>query len=600
MEECGIDLQPQAFCANRRRRELTRSKKRIVAHQEKLDALDIEDSRSTLRIRVFILFAIAATLAIVPMLVFGNSWGHDFDSIVPVWIDAAQEFAQGVVYPHWAASANGGFGEPFFLFYPPLSWGIGGALGSILPWKLVPGAYIWIVVFLACVAMWRCARDWVDPGSAVFAALLYALNPYILVMIYRRCSYAELLASAVFPLLLGSALRMGRNGRQTILPLAVVFAAIWLADLPAGVIASYALVLLLIVTGFLNRSARPILYGAFSIVIAFAGLAFFLLPAAWERKWVNMGLVVRPELAPEGNFLFGHQGNPLLREFNTGIALMGLFLILVTTGALLVTRRLRGKIPTPWYQLAALAGASAFLMFRPSLILWQILPQLRYVQFPWRWLSPLCAAGALLLAMAAGRTQRKWMPWTVAALTIAAAGVGIVHGVRWDAGHRHMDDLVAAIRSGAGYRENAEWSRPLGSDPSKLPANAPLVASAGSGGGESATSPGVEIRVRKWLPEHKVFSVSSARADLLRIKLLAYPAWVAKVNGAIVPIMTDGESGQMLLAVPPGVTQAEVTFGWTRDRAAGAVLSLITVLAVVPALWLFAARSRPIARQSNV
>jgi hypothetical protein len=565
-----------------------------VAHQEKPGAAGTEDSRSTPRVRVFILFAIAATVAIVPMLVFGNSWGHDFDATVPVWIDAAHEFAQGVVYPHWAASANGGFGEPFFLFYPPLSWGIAGALGSILPWKLVPGAYVWMVLFLACVAMWKCARDWVDPGSAVFAGVLYALNPYIVVMIYRRCSYAELLATALFPLLLHSALRMGRDARQTFLPLAVVFAAIWLADLPAGVIASYALVLLLVATGVLNRSAQPILYGAGSILIAFAGLAFFLLPAAWERRWVNMGLVVRTELAPEGNFLFGYQGNPLLHEFNTGIALMGLFLILVTAAALLVTRRLRRKIPSPWYQLAALAGASTFLMFRPSLILWQILPQLRYVQFPWRWLSPLCATAALLLAIAAGRTQRRWMPWTMAALTIAAAGVGIIHGVRWDAGHRHMDDLVAAIRSGAGYGENAEWSRPLGSDPSKLPANAPLVVSAGSGGVESAAGPGAEIRVRKWLPEHKVFSVNSARSDLLRIKLLTYPAWVAKVNGAIVPVVTDGETGQMLLAVPPGVTQAEVTFGWTPDRAAGAVLSLVTVLAVIPAMFLFAGRHRPI------
>ena len=105
------------------------------------------------------LIVIAATLAVIPMLFFGNAWGHDFHLHLPRWMDAAQQFREGIVFPRWAAGSNSGFGDPFFIFYPPLSWTLGATLGSILPWRMVPGAYVWLVVVLAGAAMWKCASD---------------------------------------------------------------------------------------------------------------------------------------------------------------------------------------------------------------------------------------------------------------------------------------------------------------------------------------------------------------------------------------------------------------------------------------------------------
>src|SRR5208282_5314773 len=128
-------------------------------------------------------------------------------------------------------------------------------------------------------------------------------------------------------------------------PLAIVFAAIWLADLPAGLIASYSLALLLAVTSFLHRSLRPLLYGAAAILATFASLAFFLLPAAWERRWVNIGFVLGSDYAPESNFLFGHNPNPVLQVFDHGMSLIGLLLVFIAFVALLLTRRLRRNAP---------------------------------------------------------------------------------------------------------------------------------------------------------------------------------------------------------------------------------------------------------------
>ena len=71
--------------------------------------------------RAYLMIAIAATVATLPIAFRGNPWGHDVNLHLRSWMDAARQFREGNVFPRWAAGANQGFGEPFFIFYPPLS-----------------------------------------------------------------------------------------------------------------------------------------------------------------------------------------------------------------------------------------------------------------------------------------------------------------------------------------------------------------------------------------------------------------------------------------------------------------------------------------------
>ncbi len=115
-------------------------------------------------------------------------------------MDVARQWQMGVVFPRWAALANYGYGEPRFIFYPPISWCLGAALGLLLPWKMVPGAFIFFSLVLAGLSMHRLARGRMSPEAALAAAVIYAVNPYFLVIAYLRSDFAELLAAAIFPL----------------------------------------------------------------------------------------------------------------------------------------------------------------------------------------------------------------------------------------------------------------------------------------------------------------------------------------------------------------------------------------------------------------
>lgn len=84
-----------------------------------------------------------------------------------------------------------------------------------------------------------------------------------------------------------------------------------------------------------------------------------------------------------------------------------------------------------------------------------------------------------------------------------------------------------------------------------------------------------------------MFTVQSAQPLILRLRLLAYPAWQAKLNGTAITLQTDPELGQMLVPVPAGSSRIEINFGRTWDRTAGNIVSLVTILTCVPLLlWL--------------
>ena len=186
-------------------------------------------------LRSVLVVGIICFLAILPFFWRGIPSGHDFEFHMFSWMEVLTQWKQAIVYPRWAALAHWGYGEARFLFYPPASWTLGAALGAVLPWKIAPGAYCWLVLTLAGLSMYRLAREWLPERDAIFAATLYAVNPYHLLIVYWRSAFAELLAAVLLPFLMLRVLRLKEPGFRPALYLSATLAAAWLTNAPAAV-----------------------------------------------------------------------------------------------------------------------------------------------------------------------------------------------------------------------------------------------------------------------------------------------------------------------------------------------------------------------------
>jgi len=524
----------------------------------------------------YITIVIVACLAVVPMIIFGNPRGHDFDLQIPGWLEAGQQLSQGILFPLWAAGANHGFGAPFFVFYPPLSRTIGALLGLCLSWTIAPKVYVALALTVAGLCMYKLAGTWLSHRYALVAALLYSCSPYLLLTIYKRSDYAELLGSALFPLLLWAAMKVVHGDREGVVPLAVALATIWVTDLPAAVIASYSLAGLLVVGAAVFRSPRALAWGAFAIVAGFGLIAFFLLPAAWERQWVNIGETVKLVWMPEHNFLFDRTNVSHYRDFNRGLSFFALIVIIITVVTAGFCREFRERAPKDWKTLAIFGALAALMMFPPVLILYRILPELHYIQFPWRWFSPLCVVYALFTAAAIAQARKKWLLWPMAFVVVAMSAI-IVRTTWWDSGNRHLQELLAGMPQ---HLENngATWSSPLGSQPSTLNQATPPVVVIQPDLGAYIPA---QITLHTWVANRKAFSVRTARPAVVAVKLLNYPAWHATVNGMSFPLSRSDDSGQMLIALPAGFSQVDIWFAMTLDRQIGLTLSIATLIVLV-------------------
>jgi hypothetical protein len=539
--------------------------------------------------------ALAATGVITPMFFLGNASGHDLVFHLSSWLDVAGQWREGIVFPRWAEWANWGFGEPRFIFYPPLSWLLGATLGSLLPWRMAPGAFIWLALVLAGSAMCRFAREFLPSQEAAAAAVIYTVNPYFLVVVYYRSDFSELLAGAFFPVMLLGALQVARKGWSGVPLLAAVFAAVWLSNAPAAVISTYSLSLLLAVYCLHQRSMKPLLTGAAAMLLGFGLAAFYIVPAAFKQRWVQISMVLGENLAPEKNFLFTHVGDPEFILFNLKISGVALAMILVMALAAVFAGRRRCYFPDPWWVLLALAIVSALLMFPPTAAFWRYLPKLRFVQFPWRWSLALGAPYAVFLAVVLSRLRRPWIAWMLLFIATSTLAAAIIHDAWWDS--MNYPVLSRGIRTDHGYEGTDEYA-PLGFDRFAIP-GANLVTD------DQPIPPGpsvprfqkfeplsekmvpaseVRLRVEEWTAEHRVITAETPQQVMLAVRLADYPAWELRVDGVDTPIESRPPQGEILVPLAAGSRQVELRFGRTPDRTAGAMISGLSLLCVLVGL----------------
>jgi len=546
-----------------------------------------------------LLLPLAALLAVLPLILGGTSCGHDFPFHVGNWMEAQHQWSQGILLPRWDFAAAWNAGEPRFLFYPPLTWMLGAALGSVLPWSAVPIVFTWIALALSGFTLYRLARAYTTANAALIAACVYLANPYMLFVAYERAAFAELLAAAWMPLLLFEALR----SRIRIVPLGAAIALLWLTNAPAAVVGCYSLALIVLLRLFFERKAGTrslwslVLQSSAGTALGLALAAFYIVPAAYERRYVQIHMAVLEGMRPWDNFLFAHTGEEshiaVLRQASLvalavfAVALLSAAWILsspVFTKQKAITRNapLAPQTRQNAILLAIVTLVLLFLLTPPSAAVWHHAPQLLFLQFPWRFTAVEEAIGSFLFALALPHLQKNKLA-SVAALVLATilafTGDHLYHQPF------HDDDTVADIRSALQNHQGIEPTdeyTPTDADNDSLAHDNPAFWTNDNPDAMPSPAP-LSVTTISWGDPYRTLYQVKAGPKFLILNFRLFHGWHLLRDGTEIALTrprTDGLAAVPLL--PNHDNSIEVVYRRSHDQSFGIAISIVALLITVP------------------
>jgi hypothetical protein len=612
---------------------------------------------------------LAAAVATAPILLHRSYCGDDFEFHAVGWFDVQQSWLHGVVYPHWMASANYGAGEPRFMFYPPLTWMLGAALGFVLPWVLVPVAMVFLFLAGTGLAVRRLALERLTDASATLAGCAALFSGFALFTAYERTAFAELTGGFWMPLILLFALRGVETKPTRVLngstvPLALLLAGAWLSNGPVGVMASYLLAAMAVGAAVWSLSWKPLVRGGIASALGIGLAGFSLIPAAWEQRWADLRAAVDyPVFRIENNWLFARPADPalapfravLLRASTIAAEMIGVALI---CAAIVLWRQIKEKheasgrqeasghekasgkhevsghdfsraakapktnqssapatgmrdasLQRWWIFLALIPAVVLFLQFPVSLPVWNLLPKLRFLQYPWRWLLAVEAPMGVFFAAAVwppptAKAGRRIAVVCLCALlflgTTAYAERTFLRACREG---DSIADLLLLFRSGG--TEGTDEYEPPDADHWLLPKGLPdgcLSDTADVNLAPNRTAvdgvpPSIEWRssqggcLRTFTAAdrgagHMRFDLDVPRAGFLILRLMRYPAWRVTVNGNHPGPLPERDDGLIAVPVPQGPVELRVNWVATPDVVAARWVSGLSVGLLLCILWL--------------
>jgi hypothetical protein len=366
---------------------------------------------------------------------------------------------------------------------------------------------------------------------------------------------------------------MEEDGRRAIVPLSSVMAAGWLTNLPSAVMMNYSLGVLALILAIRRRSLTVLFYAVSAVVLGAMLAGFFLLPAYHQQSWVNISQVLGPGVRPEDSFLFTKTADADHNRFNLLVSIVAVAQFVILAGVVWPLSLRRNKL---WLPLLMWSAVCAVLMVSPTLPFWNHLPELRFVQLPWRWLLCLNVPFALLVSMS---LQRRW--WRIVLCVAMLAVLLIVwHRVQnpwWDnAGD--IQEMLDNQQDGSG-NEGVDEYVPLGVDPYDADQRAPQVRFEGKGQ--------AQITIQKWDAERRSIDASLGSPGKLVLRLFNYPLWKVEVNDRQVATESTPDTGQLVIPIAAGENRIRIRFVDGPDRRLGLLLSgiALAVILLLFAIW---------------
>lgn len=511
---------------------------------------------------------------------------HDMPSHLTVMQQFDKVLRSGVLYPRWLPDINKGYGIATLNFYPPGFYYVTSLVNAVVK-DWVDTLFVIAVLSLAVsgIAFYMLSRLFYERLGSIVAALFYMLLPYYLLDLFWRGALPEFLGFVFLPLIMYFAYLVGAQGRlHHYAGLGLFYGLHLLTHLPVALLFSYALVFFAVVWSVRERNWRIAarLAGAMSIGLLLS--AIYWLPAALETKYAyeyTTGLfpyhesyITLLDVRDKGSF------TEFFRVLNQVFAVGALTLLVIAIVLRVLHRSQAVETETPrWTPRSmwiVMAMATTFMSTSFSIYISKMLPKIQVAVPAWRWLAIAAVFTALLVAATVDLLRRRsdLRPQAVWACRLAFAFV-IALNVGLSIGSTIIKPLANPIYhpSGTAVDKVESGLTPSGSThPEDLPDTQLAVP-------EPATAQ-AQVELSKWDPEDREVHTKAYRPTTLRLKTYNFPGWTARIDGNVVPMLSD-KDGVQQVEVPAGIHVVRATFENTLPRTAGTLLSGAGVLLIL-------------------
>jgi hypothetical protein len=336
--------------------------------------------------------------------------------------------------------------------------------------------------------------------------------------------------------------------------------------------------------------------------------AFYWLPALTEQELVRISQAFGPAhfnyatnfLDPGELLALPFVVDPRLVQQDVPLSISLIALLLAVYCLATITRTRADPEKMGHILFSALVVVVGLFMALPiSEFIWDRLPLLPFVQFPWRFLglislflALLAGAGMASLLSAerlAGEGGVRWLRLSLPALVIGLAALSMLP---WS----YTDTVVPPPATITGAAEFARQSGALGTTSAGeyfpvAVSQVPVVERPGFPDDDARLKPeslpdGASLLAAEYRPLAYRVAVDSPVPFTAVFNTLFFEGWRATIDGQPAELRATGPEGLIGLEVPAGQYDIEVGFASTAVRDVAAAVSWISLLLLAPALFL--------------
>jgi 6-pyruvoyl-tetrahydropterin synthase related domain len=505
--------------------------------------------------RAILFIALVGIVTMIPIMIWGIPAGADLANHYRFALPFYESIRSGHLYPGWLAESNNGFGDARFRFYPPGLYYFLAAFRLLTGWYSASVFGFTMLTVLGGLGTYFWARGTYPAKVAMWAGIIYTIAPYHLNELYQASLLSEYAACSVLPFVFAFVERIcRRQGTANIAGLGVSYALLILLNLPLTVIGSFAVCVYALFLLHRPQLLTTILKLGLGIATGLAASAFFWTTVLAELSWIK-GNSASPNIYYDyrSNFLFS---TAALTNRNTwyanllALAVLGLLLPAV----ILLKRKAAASVSRSTLRATAILTAVSFLMATAlSRPLWAVLPKLREVQFPWRWLAITSLGGSILLAASIPKWKERWRNdfrplHLVPALGVVLSVLFVITQVVWDSeflSRQRFDSLLTDMRGSPSFKD---WM-PIWASDGVQPYSMKDRVDANSR----------TVTINDWLPQQRVFKIDNGPPVEARIRTFYYPLWSASTGERLLTTK-PAPDGALLIAIPPDATVVTLKF----------------------------------------